>query len=367
MSTEPFATGWRVSTGFLGEPHIVGVVEGKVWLAFTGQDSEARKLASFDMASGTPGPSLELPAPFDPSFDLIKGPLVIQSRQESSLAFDIAEAKLRFAADFGEVRRLALHDDLFLLTRTTTPPELVIADARTGDVIRTVALPNLRLRATRLLFAARRAIVLGENGLAGIDLDTGAIVLEVHYPSTSSIVEGPVNGRAIVMDGRDLICIDIAEARVAWRTPHLGFSNAAISEDGYVFLAHDVTACCYALATGALVWIKSVNVRMTGKEIRALRLGRDDVHLIGNRAKGLALTAFNRRTGAHGASVSITHLPEKPAGYDLFASSVLPRAIASEKQVELQLADHRVTRLPLPAGRYIASKWTTDSSLRGET
>ena len=51
MSTGPFATGWRVSTGFLGQPQIVGVVGDNVWLAFKGHDNEEKKLASFDMAT----------------------------------------------------------------------------------------------------------------------------------------------------------------------------------------------------------------------------------------------------------------------------------------------------------------------------
>jgi hypothetical protein len=164
------------------------------------------------------------------------------------------------------------------------------------------------------------------------------------------------------MDGTDLTCIDIGAACVAWRRPHLGFSTATVSADGHLFLANDVALYCLDLATGTPAWVQSVTKRMTGREIRALRLSRERVHLIGDRGEGVVITSFDRRTGDHGPSVNCKHLPET-RGHDLFASPVLPRTIIGDGQIELQLTEARTIRLPLPVGRYTASQWTADRLL----
>lgn len=368
------ARGWRVGTGFIGpEPVFASVVNGSVWLGSRGHEDESRRLAAFDVATGTPGPQLELAAPLDP-FDVIDGPVIAQQPSRGVVAaFDLAACRPAFSATFEAARLIGAHEGRLLLTRDqAAQPELLVIDARSGALLHTVALgEGLKLRSTLpfLQCAGGRALVIGMNGLVGVDLERGAIAMQLPLRSPYTTVVGPVEGRAIVNDGNDLICIDIKASRIAWQRPHLGFSHIGASADGHVFVADATRFLCCELSTGKTVWWVSVSARAAGKETSGVRIGHERAHLIAVREYGdevrgpeYVVTPFDRRTGVMGPSGVFLDV-EDVSRDELFRTPVLPRAVVGERQVELQLSEARVIRLPLPPGRRRPLLWAGDRLL----
>ena len=65
---------------------------------------------------------------------------------------------------------------LLLLTRSQQdPPELLVADARTGSVVQTIKLGLAIALRSELFAAGRRAVVFATEAVLGVDLDKGRV------------------------------------------------------------------------------------------------------------------------------------------------------------------------------------------------
>ncbi len=318
----PFASGWRVSTGFVGpEPVFVGTVGGMVWIGSQGRTEESKRLMSFDCVTGTPGRELSLPSVLD-GFERIDGPLIAQQPSPGIVSvFDIEAGGLAFSSDL-KAKLVCSHGGRMLLMRADQdPPALLVADGRSGTVRHTIKL-GLGVKPRRELFAfGHTALLLAEDRLLGIDLDGGRVVFKKLLKGYAHTY-GPFDAEVFIADANCLVCIDLAAGRIAWQAE----------------LAHPIL----------------------GDQLCAVAVGRNRLHVIGSieRREGHAIliTPFDRTTGKQGDTVDRKGVRSLPLEA-MLSPLPLPRAVIAERQIDVHFDHDRELRLPLPAGTFCRTLW----------
>jgi hypothetical protein len=344
--------GWCVATGALGEPRILAVVDGVVWLAFRLDDANARMALAFDLHSGRTLARCELPYPVV-DHDVVADGYVLQRRNDVLTAFSLRTRTIAFSAPFSGAHLRAVHNGkLLLLAAMESPMKLVVADVHTGALWGALpldGLPDGTLRAgpgERVDLAASqdRAILVGQNGILVVDLVTGVRALVM--ACTAGRLVGVFGHIASVLADCELVCIDLTAACVLWRRPWS--YSAVVAPNGQMFVSQLDALCRLEPATGSMLWSRKITRAMG--EISGIYIMRRGVYLLGSKGEDQVASGFERETG----TPFPRHILPSTASY-LIRGQEFPRVLLGNGVAvyEPDTPEHRV-RIAIPAGYFVA-------------